>query len=371
MVQNTETQRLISLDAFRGFTIAAMILVNNPGSLDHVYAPFQHAHWHGCTPTDLIFPFFLFIVGVSMRFSFCKYEHGPKKNWFVKVLQRTVIIFIIGIGLNAFPFMIDYSSLRVLGVLQRIALAYGMAGLLCAYLKPRNLAISAGFILFAYWGFLWVFGQGDPYSIEGNLVRRIDIAILGESHLWQELGVPFDPEGLLSTLPAVSTVLIGYLFARLIWRRSEGQMVVIPFIGFGAVAIVLGRIWGLVLPLNKSLWTGSYVIYTAGFALLLLGVFVWVIDKKSKKRWAMPFIVYGMNPLFVYVLSELWAKTLWMLQLQGGNGVVLEGHDWVYQMMFQPLAGPLNGSLLFAVTHVLVFWVIAYIMYQKKWFVKI
>jgi len=237
-------ERLYALDAFRGLTIATMILVNTPGSWAHIYPPLAHADWHGCTPTDLVFPFFLFIVGVAMWFSFSKYDHHINTPAIIKVLKRTFLIFLIGLLLTAFPFYNkDYSHLRILGVFQRIALAYGGAGLIVLILKEQHLKYVNAVLLLGYWWALWHFGGGDPYGLETNLVRRIDLAILGPNHVWHGKGLPFDPEGLLSTLPAIVTVTLGYFTGKLI-TTSESRMILVGKMFFiGTAMVLVGLLW--------------------------------------------------------------------------------------------------------------------------------
>ena len=247
--------RLLALDIFRGITIAAMIIVNIPGSWSYVYAPLRHAKWHGCTPTDLIFPFFLFIVGVAMTYSFKKFNNKISLIAVRKIAKRVLVIFLIGLALNAFPFNTGFSNLRILGVLQRIAIAYGIAAILCLYFKQKKLIIISGLILIVYWLILIIFSQGDPYAMESNLVRIIDLKIIGENHLWLGLGIPFDPEGLLSTLPAVVTVILGYLTGKLIQKESNLKSAIYKLLLIGIAAIIAGLIWGMVFPINKSLWT--------------------------------------------------------------------------------------------------------------------
>ncbi|MDJ0839277.1 MAG: heparan-alpha-glucosaminide N-acetyltransferase domain-containing protein [Acidobacteriota bacterium] len=363
--------RFVALDAFRGFTIAGMILVNTPGSWSHVYAPLRHAAWHGCTPTDLVFPFFLFITGTAMWFSMRKQREAPRGMVLKKLARRVAVIFLIGLALNAFPFVRDYSNLRFLGVLQRIALAYGMAALLCLWLNRRALWWVMGGTLIGYWILLAAFGGSDPYALETNLVRTIDLAVLGEAHLWRGTGIAFDPEGLLSTLPAVVSVLFGYQTGASITGRDRLEVLRPLFYwGFGSVAV--GWVWGLVFPVNKALWTSSYVVLTTGWALLTLGLFILLIDLRGYKRWAQPFLVFGMNSLFSYVLSILWVLiTIHLIRLPGPKGETLNGYTWLYQQVFKPLAGPLNGSLLFALFHVALIWTAALLLWRKRIFIKI
>lgn len=349
-----------------------MILVNMPGSWSHVYAPLRHAKWHGCTPTDLVFPFFLFIVGVAMTYSFRTYEHRLSPGALKKIARRVALIFLIGLFLNAFPFHKPLSELRILGVLQRIAIAYGIGALLYLSLDRAKLIFASALILIGYWLLLLGFGQGDPFALETNLVRTIDLKILGESHVWGGFGVPFDPEGLLSTIPAVVTVILGALTGRMIHSAAHLRSAVVKILLAGGAAVVLGKIWGLAFPINKALWTSSYVLYTAGLAMLFLSVLLWIIDVRGYRRWAYPFVVFGMNPLLLYALSGIWVRTyLYLIRFETADGTATNAYKWLYQSIFEPVAGPLNGSLLFAVSHVFLFWLILLVLYRKRIFIKI
>jgi predicted acyltransferase len=367
---NTQT-RYCALDVFRGMTIATMILVNNPGSWSHIYAPLKHSAWHGCTPTDLVFPFFLFIVGVSMYFSFKKYDSGLDRKSLLKVLKRTALIFIIGLFLNSFPqWLTDWSKLRIMGVLQRIALAYGIGAVVVLAFNRKYLPYIAGFVLLTYWGILYFFGGTDPYSLTGNIAPRFDSMILGEAHMYKGFGVTFDPEGLLSTFPSIATVILGYLAGGLI-SGSERSKVPQKLLIYGVAGTAAGLVWSLVFPLNKPLWTSSYVIYTAGLASLILAFLIWIIDLKDYKKWTSFFVVFGMNPLFIFALSGVWARILTRIIIIHEGDKSVTGYNWLYLNIFQPLAGNINGSLLFALSHILVFWFICWVLYKRKIFIKV
>ena len=366
-------ERIVSLDAFRGITIAFMILVNNPGSWSYVYSPLRHAQWHGCTPTDLVFPFFLFIVGTAMRFSFSRNDYKPSLSLVKKIIWRSVTIFIIGILLNAFPFIRqdwDWTSLRIMGVLQRIGIAYGLASLAVLYLRPKILFISSGVSLLIYWLLLFLFGTGDPYSLETNAVRLLDLWLLGPNHLYMGTGIPFEPEGILSTVPAVVTVIIGYAVGRVIQKESDRHVVLRKLIVFGLVGIVSGVVWGLLFPINKQLWTSSYVLFTGGIGTLFMAFSYWLIDMKGLQKAVRPFVIFGTNSIFVYAVSQLWAKILIKINFHY-NDRMISVKGYLYNTIFQPLAGDFNGSLLYALSHVLAFWLLLYWMYRKKIFIKI
>lgn len=365
-------QRYLALDVLRGMTVALMILVNNPGSWAHIYSPLEHAKWNGCTPTDLVFPFFLFVVGVSMFFSFSKYGNTLNKESLLKIGKRTLLIFAIGLFLNSFPqWSADFSKLRILGVLQRIALAYGIGAVIVLASPRKYLPYIGGAILLLYWGLLYTLGGPDPFSLEGNAVANIDKAIFGESHIYKGFGIPFDPEGLFSTIPAIVTVIIGYIIGSVV-KDTEKKQVPKQLIVFGAAGIIAGLIWALAFPINKPIWTSSYVLYTAGWACLVLALLIWVIDLKGYSKWTSFFVVFGMNPLFIFALSGLWARILGrMIKITGPDGELMSGSTWLYKQVFLPLAGELNGSLLYAISHVVVFWLIGYVLYKKKIFIKV
>ncbi len=366
------SQRYLALDVLRGMTIALMITVNTPGSWKYVYPPLRHAAWHGCTPTDLVFPFFLFVVGVSMFFSFQKYGNTLNTSSLLKVGRRTLLIFVIGLFLNSFPqWQFDFSQLRIMGVLQRIALAYGI-GSIIVLAAPRKYLPYIGFaILLFYWGLLYWLGGDNPYSLEDNATIPFDRALLGEQHLYRGFGIPFDPEGLLSTIPAIVTVLFGYLAGALI-RSTEKLKVPRMLILYGIIGTAAGWMWGYIFPINKPLWTSSYVLYTAGLAALVLALLVFIIDLKGYKKWTSFFVVFGMNPLFIYALSGVWARTLSrLIRIETTDGETMPGSTWLYENIFVPLAGNMNGSLLYALTHIFFFWLIGYVLYKNRIFIKV
>jgi predicted acyltransferase len=364
-------QRYLALDVFRGMTIATMITVNNPGSWSHIYEPLKHSAWHGCTPTDLVFPFFLFIVGVSMFFSFTKYDQKLDSKSLLKVLRRTALIFLIGLFLNSFPqWQTDYSRLRIMGVLQRIALAYGIGSVIVLAFNKKYLPYIALSILLIYWALLGFLGGPDPYSLAGNLTPKVDAFLLGEAHLYKGFGIPFDPEGLLSTFPSIATVILGFMAGGLI-SRTERSKIPLYLIIYGVSGVAAGMLWGLLFPVNKPLWTSSYVIYTAGLACIIMAILIWIIDIKEYKKWTSFFVVFGMNPLFIFALAGVWARILTRIIKINEGDTVVTGYNWLYQNIFQPLAGDINGSLLFALSHIAVFWFICYVLYKKKIFIKV
>lgn len=369
--------RLISLDVFRGSTVAFMILVNTPGSWNHIYAPFKHASWHGCTVTDFVFPFFLFIVGASLFLSQSKTKsqrqrqpssHDSNSTWhqLSHITKRASIMFLIGVLLNAFPFNEPIQELRVMGVLQRIALAYWFAGIFITLCGSKYVCEVIVSTLLIYWGLLYFAGGEAPYSLQGNIIREMDLTILGESHMWQGLGIPFEPEGLLSTLPAIASLLIGYQATRFVTSHPNVAQATIQIAQYGIALIIIGLVWDRMLPINKSLWTSSYVVYTSGYAFLTLAFTVYLIDIKRVTRPVYPLVALGANPLFIYVLSWLWVECYWLIpDRQAGN---------LYTAIFEQLNNVLEAKLAsftFAIIHVFVFTLIAIGLHKRKLHVKI
>ncbi|MCS7036784.1 MAG: DUF5009 domain-containing protein [Saprospiraceae bacterium] len=366
--------RYLSVDFYRGLTIAFMLVVNTPGTWAHVYSPLLHADWHGCTPTDLVFPSFLFIVGVSMHFSFSKYGQADRAFLLRKALRRAALLFGLGLLLAWYPFWgKSLSELRVLGVLQRIGLCYGLASLLVLYLSPRGVFWISVAILLGYWGVLsWSVAPGaDPFSLEDNLARRIDLAVLGAAHLWKGKGLPFDPEGLLSTLPAVVTVLMGWQSGRVMLRSGGEKVKTIKTLSLtGAALVALGWVWHSFFPINKSLWTSSFVLYTGGLSMVLLALSVWVVDVLRWQRGLRFFLVFGANPLFAYLLSGLLVKTMLSIRWMEGEEK-MNAYRWLYQRVFVPIEPYKAGSLLFALFFLMVCWSVCWVLYRRGIYIKI
>jgi predicted acyltransferase len=343
--------RLVSLDAFRGLTMAAMVLVNNPGTWRAIYAPLRHADWHGLTPTDVIFPCFVFIVGVAIPLS------RPTPG---RVLRRAAAIFALGIILNGAPYF-DWATIRIPGVLQRIAVCYLVAALLFLGTRWRTQAVVMAALLVGYWAALTLvpvpgYGRGD-LGPEGNLAAWLDRAVLGP-HLWKAARV-YDPEGMLSTVPAIATALLGVLTGQWLQSGRGPRQILAGLIVGGAVATLLGAIWGLVFPVNKSLWTSSYVLLTGGLALLLLAACYWAIEIRGWRRWAVPFVVFGVNALALYFLSTLMARALTLIHV---GGATLK--TTIFDRAFAPWASPVNASLAYASAYLLVWWLVLWGLYR-------
>lgn len=363
--------RLASLDIFRGLTVAFMIIVNNPGSWDHVYPPLEHSKWNGCTPTDLVFPFFLFIVGISAFYSLKKYGNEVSGSSILRILRRTVTIFAVGLFLNIFPdFGMDYSHLRIMGVLQRIALAYCIGSIICIIVNRDYLWLVVAALLLFYWGLLALFGGPHPFSLEGNLVLKTDLAILGKNHLYTGFGIPFEPEGLLSTIPSVCTVIIGYFIGSIVANAETTAKTMMKIVLLGAASFGLGYLWNFLFPINKPLWSSSYVLYTAGIAMCVFALIYLIADVFRLEIAGIFFAIFGTNALFSYFLAGIWIRLLLLIKIRSGNGS-LNLYDWFYQRVCVPVAGELNGSLMFAVIQMLLIWGVALILYRKKVMIRL
>jgi len=343
--------RLLSLDAFRGLTIAAMVLVNNPGTWVAVYAPLKHARWHGLTPTDVIFPFFLFIVGVAIPLS----QPGAGR-----VLRRAAVIFALGIVLNGLPGF-DWATIRIPGVLQRIAVCYLIAALLFLTTGWRTQAIVTAALLLGYWAAMTLvpvpgYGRGD-LGPEANLAAWLDRGLLGP-HIWRVARV-YDPEGILSTVPAVATTLLGMLTGWWVQTARPPRTIAAGLALAGAIGTTLGAVWGVWFPVNKALWTSSYAVLTAGLALLVFAACYAAIEIRGWRRWATPFVVLGVNALALFFLSTLVAHVLTLIHV--GDGHL---QKWIFERAFAPWAAPVNASLAYAVAYVLVWWGGMWLLYR-------
>jgi len=378
------TGRMLSLDAFRGMTVAGMILVNNPGTWSAIYSPLKHADWHGWTPTDLVFPFFLFIVGVSITLALGRRAEsaGSKRDLYVKIVRRAAIIFALGLFIAAFPFynfttntFIDLSTLRIPGVLQRIAVCYLFASVIFLNTDWRKQIYVAAGLLVVYWAVMALvpvpgFGPGVLDSKEGNLAAYVDRAVIGTQHIWRQAKV-YDPEGILSTLPAIATTLCGVLTGHLLRsRRTAAEKAAAMFVA-GAAAIIAGWAWNYWFPVNKALWTSSYVLLSAGMALQLLAVCYWLIDMKGYRAWAKPFVVFGSNALAVFFLTGLFAKLLGLIKLAGADGKDVALQTVIYRNLFASWAAPVNASLAFALCFVLLWLGLMWILYRRGIFIKV
>lgn len=373
--------RLLSLDVFRGITVAAMILVNNPGSWSTIYAPLKHAEWNGCTPTDLIFPFFLFIVGVSISYALgSKKDTTSQSKLLFTAFKRALILFALGLFLNLFPKVFTepmeaLSTVRIPGVLQRIAIVFFITALIFIKTSQKTqLRLFIG-ILIVYWALMTLVPvPGVGYANlekETNLGAWLDRTILTEAHLWKSAKT-WDPEGILSTLPAVATGLFGVLIGTWLRRKDRQDSVKISWMfSTGIIAVILGLIWDLCFPINKALWTSSFVLYAGGLATIGLALCYWLIDVQGYKKGTTPFVVYGVNAITVFFLSGLIPRILTMIMVTMPDGTQVNSRVWMYETFFTPYLTPINASLAGAVTFILIWLAILWWMFNKKIIVKV
>ncbi|PID60875.1 MAG: DUF5009 domain-containing protein [Ignavibacteriae bacterium] len=367
-------ERLVSLDVFRGITIAGMVLVNNPGSWSNIYPPLKHAAWHGCTPTDLVFPFFLFIVGVAVTLSLSKRKESgaDQTKLILNILRRSAILFGLGLLLHAIPYF-NFSTIRIPGVLQRIAVVYLISSLIFLKLDFKAIIYFTVFSLILYWiliMFVPVPGFGEANLEKGtNLSAWLDNLLLS-GHMWVYTKT-WDPEGILSTLPALATTLIGVLTGKWLRKKNDNVVKVVWIFVFGNILMLAGYIWDGWFPMNKSLWTSSYVLYTGGLALNFLGICFWFIDVKKIKWWIKPFQVYGMNAITVFFLSGLTAKMLYYIKVNDYAGTKVSLKTYLFKNYFLTWLEPINASLLWAICYVLIWLGLMWILYNRKIFIKV
>src|SRR5713226_7125809 len=369
------TTRVVSLDVFRGLTVVGMVLVNNPGSWAHIYWPLEHAEWNGWTPTDLIFPFFLFIVGVAIPLGLGKrVERGDKfKALFLKIVYRTVVIFLLGEFLAGFPYF-HLSTIRIPGVLQRIAVCYFFASIIFIKTRPRTQAIIALALLVVYWLLMKHVPVPGYYvgdlTKAGSLASYIDRRVFGP-HIWKQ-GVVYDPEGILSTMGALATTLFGVLTGHLVRckNRSPIEKVAHMFIA-GACCAGVGWGWNAWFPINKSLWTGSYVFFTAGLALQFLALCYWLIDIKGYKAWTKPFVIFGMNAIVLFEGTGLMARSMTLIKVPKGDGTTQTLQSYIYSHGYASWLSPVNASLAFAIAFILLWLFLMWLLYRKNIIIKI
>lgn len=368
--------RLQSLDVFRGLTIAAMLLVNNPGSWLHVYPPLEHAAWNGWTPTDLVFPFFLFIVGITTTLSLGGLLDGgvPPRVLFRKVLVRAVLIFALGLLLQGFP-AYELGTIRVLGVLQRIAMSYFVAATIVLSTGVRGQVGALVALLLGYWALMTLVpvpGIGRPVlEPDLNLSNWLDLRVIGRNHLLHET-MTWDPEGILSTLGAIATVLCGVLAGHWIRTARGARGKVIGLLAAGGAVVAIGAVWGRTFPINKNLWTGSYVLLTAGIACLVLASIYWLVDVKGYRAWTRPFLVFGTNAITAYWLSSLVAIVFdWVVITSPADGESLILKTYLYEFFYVPWLAPENASLAYALTYVLLWLGFLSVLYRRRIFIRI
>jgi predicted acyltransferase len=367
-------ERLVSLDVFRGLTIAGMVLVNNPGSWSSIYWPLRHAEWHGWTPTDLIFPFFLFIVGVAIPLAFARPVGGggTKRGLYSKIIRRSLIIFGLGLFLNGFPYF-NLAEIRIPGVLQRIAVCYLIASVVFLTASIRTQVLIAAALLLVYWLLMTQvaapgFSAGD-LSKEGSLASFVDRVIF-DTHVWAQAKV-YDPEGILSTLPAISTTLFGVFTGQwLLLTKSPFEKAAGLFFA-GMCCVVIGWAWNPFFPINKSLWTSSYAVFTSGMALQLLGFCYWLIDIKNYRGWTKPFVVFGVNAIALFVGSGIMARLMGLIRIPRPDGTGVTLKTWIYSGLFASWLPPLRASLAFAIAFILLWLGLMWILYWRKIYIRI
>jgi predicted acyltransferase len=389
-------KRYYSLDVFRGATVAFMILVNNPGSGENVYAPLDHAQWHGCTPTDLVFPFFLFAVGNAMSFVMPRMEQAGTSYFLKRVFKRTLLIFSIGLFLNWSPFLMwrDHQlvfkpwewttddgvvhGIRIFGVLQRIALAYFFASLIIYFFKTKGSFVVSAILLLVYWFLCFLLGdKTDPYSLSGYFGIHLDKAVLGDAHMYHGEGVAFDPEGIASALTPIVQVIFGYVVGQYIQQKGKTYEMLSNLFVAGTVLVFAGFAWDLVFPINKKIWTSSYVIYTTGLAIFTLSILIFLIEFKNVKgAWSRFFDVFGKNPLFIFVLSGFLPRLLSLVRIENtseaGKPVYISPFGWFYEHVCKNISGDLrNGSLLYSLFIIAFYWFIAYMLDRRKIYIKV
>lgn len=372
----SQQSRSIALDVFRGLTVCFMIIVNTSGNGDTTYWPLKHADWNGFTPTDLVFPSFLFAVGNALSFARRKWDAMSNSEVLFKILKRTGLIFLIGFLMYWFPFFkIDaqsqwsfapFSDTRIMGVLQRIALCYGLAALMVYYLGTKKTIWLGIFTLPLYW-FLFVFfgTDADAFSKTGNAVLRLDTWLFGIPHLYKGEGFPFDPEGVLSTIPALFNVIAGYVVGVFLQKYAQNKKVLSYLFATGIAFVLVAVLWNQVMPINKKLWTSSFALLTVGYDLMIITVIVFFVDLLKFTKGTGFFLVAGKNPLFIYLMSELGVVVLFMIKV--GNESLFR---WLYLNIFA-LAGDYFGAFLFAVWWMLTCWFVGFLLDKKKIYIKI
>jgi predicted acyltransferase len=375
---NQPSQRFLALDTFRGMTICFMIIVNTPGNGSTTYAPLLHANWNGFTPTDLVFPSFMFAVGNAMSFVMLKWSHLSQVQAIGRIFKRTIIIFLLGFLMYWFPFVHyndqhqlmgnPFDNTRVMGVLQRIALGYFFASLMVLYLKPKPVFMLSIVLLIAYWIILLLFGDpADPYNMLTNAGTKLDMWLLGPNHLYHGEGVAFEPEGALSTIPSIVNVTFGYLAGKWIQQKGKEYEGLAKLLLAGVLLVTLALGWDRLFPINKKLWTGSFVLLTVGIDCIILAALIYVTDFLQKRKWAYFFEVFGRNPLFIYLLSEVVVILLWFFGVGDNYQPV---YQWIFQNVFSH-AGMYFGSFLFAISFMLVCWLIGYFLDKRKIYVRV
>lgn len=396
MNSSKESKRILALDILRGITIAGMIMVNNPGTWAHIYAPLRHAEWNGLTPTDLVFPFFMFIMGISTYISLKKYNFEFSHAAALKLLRRTVVIFLIGLAIGWFSRFCNYwasapeelgfgeklwasvwtfDRMRILGVMQRLALCYGISSIVALTMKHKHIPYLIVTLLVGYF-ILLMCGNGFAYN-ETNILSIVDRAILTPIHMYRDNGI--DPEGILSTIPAIAHVLLGFCVGRMMLgdsnnaskdRASLLNSHLIKLFLVGTILTYIGFLLSYGCPINKKIWSPTFVLATCGLASGFLALLIWLIDVKGYKKWSVFFEAFGVNPLFMYVLGGVLGILFGCIRLPwGGDSISI--HGMLYNKMLMPLFGETGGSLAYALLFIVLNWCIGYQLYKRKIYIKI
>lgn len=387
IMKKNDNKRLLAIDILRGITIAGMLLVNNPGTWSHKYAPLTHAEWIGLTPTDLVFPFFVFVMGVAMFFSLRKFDFRPSGALIWKICRRTIVLFLIGWAVQWFGmwlrglydpeshfFVKMFGNLRILGVFQRLALVYFFGSMIAILCKTKWIPWLIGLILVAYAIILGT-GNGYEFSLD-NIVSRIDLSVLGEDHMYHEHAfgekLALDPEGILSTLPCIAHVLIGFLVGKMLVDIRDNHIRMGKVLLWGSVMLLIGWLAQYGIPCCKKVWTSSYVLITCGMAACILGMLIHVIDIRGKKRWCRFFQTFGVNPLFCYLVGTLLSIIFGAVRFgQNADGDYITIHSLIHDGCKAVTTSPEAASCLYAITFVLITWCFGYILYKKKIYIKI
>ena len=387
-------KRILALDILRGFTIAGMILVNNPGSWGHIYAPLRHAEWNGLTPTDLVFPFFMFIMGISTYISLKKYNFEFSQAAALKILKRTIVIFLIGMAIGWFSRFCRYwvsapdepsffenlwasvwtfDRMRILGVMQRLALCYGATSIIALTIKHKHIPYLIVSLLVGYFVILMC-GNGYEYN-ETNILSVVDRAMLTPVHMYKDNGI--DPEGLLSTIPSIAHVLLGFYVGKLMLdgnksedRTSFLNSQIITLFLVGTILTFAGFLLSYGCPINKKIWSPTFVLTTCGLASSFLALLIWIIDVKGKKKWSLFFEAFGVNPLFMYVQGGVLSILFGTIRFPWEDGMI-SIHTFLYKIVLMPIFGQIGGSLAFAILFVTINWCIGYQLYKRKIYIKI
>lgn len=377
--QLTSPSRFLALDVFRGMTICFMIIVNTPGTGADAFAPLQHARWHGFTPTDLVFPSFLFAVGNAMSFGLNKSKLLSDGAYMSKVIRRTLLIFLLGYLLYWFPFftfenghfgLTPIADTRIFGVLQRIALCYFFASVMIRFLSRRMVITLSVILLLGYWSLLLLFGDpSDPFGMLTNAGTYLDKFLLGDSHLYHGEGVAFDPEGILSTLPAIVNVVIGFYAGKFIQEKGKNYETISKLCLTGAVLIFIALTWNMVFPVNKKLWSSPFVLLTTGIDCIFISALIYTVEIRvwNKWNWTRFFTILGKNPLFIYLLSELLFVVLTMIHMSSGQNFL----EWINTVFFQVIATGAIGSFLFAIAYMMVCWCVGLFLDKKNIYVRV